>query len=51
MTLFRGLAGAGTTVVIVTHERDIGAIADRMITLRDGRIESDVASPRSLGSE
>jgi putative ABC transport system ATP-binding protein len=51
MALFRGLAGAGTTVVIVTHERDIGAIADRMITLRDGRIESDMASPRFLRSE
>jgi ABC-type lipoprotein export system ATPase subunit len=34
----------GITIVVVTHERDIAAYARRMITFRDGEIESDVPS-------
>ncbi len=37
----------GVTVVVVTHEPDIAAYADRTITLRDGRIASDVATPNA----
>jgi lipoprotein-releasing system ATP-binding protein len=29
------------TVIMVTHDRDLAAKTDRVITLRDGRIESD----------
>jgi len=36
MALFRSLASAGTTVVIATHERDIGGIIDRTIQIADG---------------
>ncbi len=32
----------GLTIVIVTHEADIAAYADRVVTMRDGRIISDV---------
>jgi macrolide transport system ATP-binding/permease protein len=31
----------GVTVILVTHESDIGAYADRMIVMRDGKIVSD----------
>ncbi|MVN85355.1 ATP-binding cassette domain-containing protein [Deinococcus sp. HMF7620] len=41
MALFGDLHAEGTTVVIVTHEDDIGAYAERVIRVRDGRIESD----------
>jgi iron(III) transport system ATP-binding protein len=32
----------GVTVIVVTHEPDVAAYADRTVTLRDGLIESDV---------
>ncbi len=32
---------SGITIVLVTHEPDIAACAGRVITMRDGRIESD----------
>ena len=31
----------GQTIVLVTHEHDIAAYAERLITFRDGQIESD----------
>lgn len=38
----------GTTLILVTHDRQLAEYADRVITLRDGRISSDdlVASAR-----
>jgi putative ABC transport system ATP-binding protein len=34
----------GTTLVLVTHDHDLAAHADRRISLRDGRVVSDEAS-------
>jgi macrolide transport system ATP-binding/permease protein len=31
----------GVTIIVVTHESDIAAYADRVVTMRDGRIVSD----------
>ena len=41
MQLFQSLGKSGITVVIVTHEPDIGRCAERMITMRDGRVIND----------
>jgi putative ABC transport system ATP-binding protein len=38
--LFRDLARSGTTVVLVTHERDLAGVVDRTVELVDGRIAS-----------
>jgi len=37
----------GTTLVLVTHDPAVGALADRLIHLRDGRIEREEAPVRS----
>jgi putative ABC transport system ATP-binding protein len=36
----------GNTVILVTHEADIAAKARRVVRMRDGKIESDVLTPR-----
>jgi len=41
LELFAGLAAGGTTVAIVTHEREIARVVDRVVVLSDGRIETD----------
>ena len=51
LELFADLSAKGTTVVIVTHERDIAARVDRNIVLRDGAIDSDTAGRRARAAE
>jgi putative ABC transport system ATP-binding protein len=41
MRVFAELHRAGQTVIMVTHEPDIAAHAERVVVLRDGRVESD----------
>ncbi len=41
MAIFQELRASGITIVLVTHEPDIASFAARVITMRDGRIQSD----------
>ena len=42
MGLFNRLHHAGNTIIVVTHEADVAAYADRAIHIRDGQVEKDV---------
>jgi putative ABC transport system ATP-binding protein len=44
LDLLRGFADSGTTVVVATHERDIGRVADRIVELADGSLVSSAAA-------
>jgi putative ABC transport system ATP-binding protein len=41
MAVFGELHRLGQTVIMVTHEPDIAAFAERVVVLRDGRVETD----------
>ena len=41
MALFARLHSQGNTIIIVTHENDIARRANRIIHVRDGKVESD----------
>ncbi|GGT96633.1 MULTISPECIES: ABC transporter ATP-binding protein [Actinomadura] len=43
LDLLRELSGGGTTVVLITHDRDIAALLPRQVRMRDGRIVHDDA--------
>jgi len=43
MRLFEQLYRAGNTLIVVSHEDEIAAHARRVVRLRDGAVESDVA--------
>lgn len=42
MQAFQELNKKGHTIILITHERDIANYANRIITIRDGIIESDI---------
>jgi putative ABC transport system ATP-binding protein len=45
LSLFRGIHAEGHTVVVVTHDPHVGSQARRCLSIRDGRVESDRATP------
>jgi putative ABC transport system ATP-binding protein len=50
MELFTHLSRGGTTIVFVTHNPDIAAYADRVITMRDGTIVTDTRNAAAAGA-
>ena len=46
LALFAELHAEGQTIIVVTHEPDVAAHAQRRIVLRDGAVESDDATRR-----
>jgi putative ABC transport system ATP-binding protein len=44
LDLFKSLHQAGRTVVLITHDADVAAVAERVVQVRDGQIESDSAA-------
>lgn len=53
MALFQQLNESGLTILIVTHEPDIGEFARRILTVKDGQISADrqVEAPLEARSE
>ena len=47
-TLTRLNREQGVTIIVVTHESDIAAYADRTLTMRDGQVVSDVRNPKKV---
>lgn len=43
MSIFKQIHSNGNTIILVTHEQDIAANAQRIIKLRDGMVESDLS--------
>src|SRR5215208_2045649 len=41
LELFRRLHTDGQTILLVTHDDDVAAAADRIVRMRDGRVESE----------
>jgi putative ABC transport system ATP-binding protein len=47
LELFRRLHNDGQTIMMVTHDHEVASAADRIVRMRDGRIE-DAATPAAM---
>ncbi|MDX3006574.1 ABC transporter ATP-binding protein [Kribbella solani] len=50
MALLNELHQNGTTVVVITHDRDIAASLPRQVSIKDGRIELDSTRPDQVSA-
>ena len=48
LDLFGELNASGVTIVVVTHDPEVAARAQRIVELRDGRIVADESSPKEV---
>ncbi|MFI5981890.1 ABC transporter ATP-binding protein [Streptomyces sp. NPDC051555] len=48
--LLRALNADGTTVVVITHDRELAASFPRRVALQDGHVESDERLPQPTGA-
>jgi putative ABC transport system ATP-binding protein len=51
MELFKALSAKGTTIVLITHDRDVAQEARRIIRIRDGAVEADEPSGAAPAEE
>ena len=53
LALFQRLNADGRTIVMITHDREVAEYADRVLVLRDGRIEENraISEPRNAEEE
>jgi putative ABC transport system ATP-binding protein len=49
LELFRRLHGTGQSILLVTHDQHVADAADRIVRMRDGRLEE--ATPAAVGAE
>jgi putative ABC transport system ATP-binding protein len=46
MQLFHNLHQQGQTIILITHENEVAAEAQRTIFIKDGLIESDITKEK-----
>ena len=48
LELIQALHQEGRTIILVTHTKEIGSLAERVIKMKDGKIVSDIRNENIL---